>query len=331
MQALTSMLSSLGMVSVSSVIPRKSVLPCLELRLKQHLQVRATGLQKMLSCDLSGHFHLSIIAGRSLKLLLGWCSFLVRRQSASYPFYWEGSRICCSVYNQCKGFESRLFWLFKYSSSTFLAVAPLVLSGKNSSPKDHPMNCCQSVFIYSQVPTGLNFECLSLRVLFPILFARQHARESIQIIFIFLKTLFQSSRSRLQTTSRQTLGWETLRKNVMSLEMAFRPLGLPAGGRWWDLIRRLWDHQAAGSPWVAPIDGHLPARGRGLAQRWLFFAAVGKYCPHPQTLWASRLFPFARGDWFGAKEFQWGKNEEKVVFISSVKEPEDLSHSKTSD
>lgn len=56
---------------MSSVIPRRPVLPCLKLRLKQHLQVRATGLQKMLSCDFSGHFDFIKIAGRSHELLLG--------------------------------------------------------------------------------------------------------------------------------------------------------------------------------------------------------------------------------------------------------------------
>ena len=127
-------------------------------------------------------------------------------QSANHPFYWEGSWICSFVYNQCKELESRLFCLFQYWSSTFLVVAPPVLSGKNISPKDHSMTCCQNVFICSQVPTRLNFECLSLLLLFPNLFARQHARKSIQIIFIFLKTLCQSSRSHLQTTSRQTSG-----------------------------------------------------------------------------------------------------------------------------
>lgn len=39
------------------------------------MQVRATGLQKMLSCDLSGHFDFSKIAGRSHKLLLGDVAF----------------------------------------------------------------------------------------------------------------------------------------------------------------------------------------------------------------------------------------------------------------
>lgn len=53
---------------MSSVIPRRSVLPYIKLRLKKHLQVRATGLQKMLSCDLSGNFDFSKIAGRSHKL-----------------------------------------------------------------------------------------------------------------------------------------------------------------------------------------------------------------------------------------------------------------------
>lgn len=56
---------------MSSLIPRRSVLPCLKLRLKQHLQVRATGLQKVLSCDLSGHFDFIKIAGKSHELLLG--------------------------------------------------------------------------------------------------------------------------------------------------------------------------------------------------------------------------------------------------------------------
>lgn len=56
---------------MSSLIPRRSVLPCLKLRLKQHLQVRATGLQKVLSCDLSGHFDFIKIVGKSHELLLG--------------------------------------------------------------------------------------------------------------------------------------------------------------------------------------------------------------------------------------------------------------------
>lgn len=73
------------MVSVSSIIPRRSVLPCIKLRLKQHLQVRATGLQKTLSCDLSGHFDFSKIAGRSHKLLSGDVAFYRKRSQQIAP------------------------------------------------------------------------------------------------------------------------------------------------------------------------------------------------------------------------------------------------------
>lgn len=56
------------------------------------------------------------------------------------------------------------------------------------------------------------------------------------------------------------------------------------------------------------------------------FAAVRKYCPHPKILDATMLLPRKIGSVGGR-----GKNKEKIVFISSIKQPEDLPHSKTSD
>lgn len=150
------------MVPVSSVIPRRSVLPWIKLRLKQHLEVRSTGLQKMLSCDLSGHFDFSEIAGRSHRLLVGWGGFPLQMQPASYTFCWEGSWTCCCVYNQRKELASRLFLLLKYWSSTFFVVAPHVLPRKSISPKDHPENFCQDALFIAkyQQPGWTSNVCL---------------------------------------------------------------------------------------------------------------------------------------------------------------------------
>lgn len=58
------------------------------------------------------------------------------------------------------------------------------------------------------------------------------------------------------------------------------------------------------------------------------FAAVGKYCPHPKILHTT--IPFLLPREIGSVGGR-GKNKEKIVFISSTKQPEDLPHSKTSD
>lgn len=113
--------------------------------------------------------------------------------------------------------------------------------------------------------------------------------------------------------------------------MAFRLPGLPAGRRRLDVTCRLQGPQGCSQPPGCPLGWPSPCQRWGPCGTMGGFAAVGKYCLHPKTLCASHLFPFAQGDWFTGREFQKGKNEEKIVFISSTKEPEDLSHSETSD